>query len=53
MEVTHTVVWVYCYSKSLYFKDVLVKFKEYLLAIGFQFNDAETPMSKKLGEPPK
>ena len=48
MEIIRTVAEGLCLSQSLYIKDVLEKFKEYLLAKGSKFNGAEPPMDNKI-----
>ena len=48
MEVTRTVEGGLFLSQSLYVKDVLEKFKEYLPAKGSKFNCAETPMDNMI-----
>ena len=48
MEVTRTVDGSLFLSLSLYIKDVLEKFKEYLPAKGSKFNGAKTPIDNKI-----
>ena len=48
MEVTRTVEGGLFLSQSLYVKDVLEKFKQYLPEKGSKFNGAETPMDSKI-----
>ena len=47
-DVTRTVEWGLFLSQSLYVKDVLEKFKQYLPAKGSKCNGAETPMDNKI-----
>ena len=48
VEVTRSVEGGLFLSQSLYVKDVLEKFKQYLPAKGSKFNGAETPMDNKI-----
>ena len=48
MEVTRTVEGDLFLSQSLYVKDVLEQFKEYLPAKESKFNDAKIPMDNKI-----
>ena len=48
MEIIRTVEGGLFLSQSLYVKDVLMKFKQYLPAKGSKFDGAETPMNNKI-----
>ena len=48
MEITHTVEGGLFLSQSLYMKDMLEKFKQYLPETGSKFNGAKTPTDNKI-----